>query len=365
MGGRVIHEVHAPSEQDQGHRAQGGRHHQDAVPARRRRGCELYREAADVERLGPVRHMGPVGRRVRGGIGNEVEDPPSQVGRKLGHRERAEQRRRAEVAVLEFTAQRTALAVPPDPPAQEHGLPVARAAHDGGQPRAVLPLRLGHQRHAQRPLEPGASPRRQRLGLAAGHAENGPEFGAGEPVAQVQFADLPLHRVQFRQRGAYQGAKLFLLRDFGLDSNGGKLRGVVHRLGSLVERSRGDGGLRPSMTLVAGDGEQPCPQHGGLRQLRDLGRGDDEGVRRGDGRIGGLGEPGPAVVVQFLRVTIERRQHACGVVGCDGGDNVAIVHGRPALFHLPAEEARGSCRCVQLRGRHRRTICALRCDHGS
>ena len=321
MGGRVIHEVHAPSEQDQGHNAQGGRHHQDAVPARRRRGRELYREAADVERLGPVRHMGPVGRRVRGGIGNEVEDPPPQVGRKLGHRERAEQHRRAEVAVLEFIAHRTALAVPLDPPAQEHGRPVVRAVQDGGQPRAVLPLRLGHQRHAQRPLEPGAGPRRQRLGLVAGYAENGPEFGAGEPVAQVQLADLPLRRVQFRQRGAYQGAKFFLLRNCGLDSNGGKLPGIVHRLGSLVERSRGDGDPQPSMTLVAGDGEQPCPQHRGLRQLRDPGRGDDEGVLHGDGRIGGLGEPGLAVGVQFPRVT--------------------------------------------QRGHHRQAICALRCDHGS
>jgi hypothetical protein len=80
------------------------------------------------------------------------------------------------------------------------------------------------------------------LGLITGYAENGPEFTAAEPVAQVQLADFPVFRVQFCQRGTYQGAKFFLVRNCGLDGKGGKLRGVVHRLGCLVQRRRGGGG---------------------------------------------------------------------------------------------------------------------------
>ena len=90
------------------------------MPACRRRGRELYREAIDAERLGLVRHMGPVGRSVRGRIGNEVEDPAPQADRKIWHSEHAEQHRRAEVASLELAAHRTVFAVPLDLPTQEH-----------------------------------------------------------------------------------------------------------------------------------------------------------------------------------------------------------------------------------------------------
>jgi hypothetical protein len=65
--------------------------------------------------------------------------------------------------------------------------------------------------------------------LAARHTEYVREVGAVEPVAQVQLADLPVHRIQPGQRGAYLGAKFRLLGDDGKSAR------VIHRMGRLVQ----------------------------------------------------------------------------------------------------------------------------------
>ena len=65
--------------------------------------------------------------------------------------------------------------------------------------------------------------------LAARHTEYVREVGAVESVVQVQLADLPVHRIQPGQRGAYLGAEFRLLGD------GGKCPRVIHRIGRLIQ----------------------------------------------------------------------------------------------------------------------------------
>ena len=170
--GGVIDVIHAPAEQGQGRCGRGGRYHRDSLPARHRRRHELYREAVGAKRFRPVQYLGTMGRRLRGGIGDKGENPLPQARRERGHRQHAKQNRRAEVTALEPTAYRTPPDVPLDPPAQQRRRLAAPTVNDGGQIGARLPLRSGRQLYAQRPLEPGAGPRGQRLRLVDGHAKN-------------------------------------------------------------------------------------------------------------------------------------------------------------------------------------------------
>ena len=65
--------------------------------------------------------------------------------------------------------------------------------------------------------------------LAARHAEDVREVGAVESVPQVQLADLPVHRVQPGQRGAYLAVEFRLL-----GANRERPR-VIHRVGRLIQ----------------------------------------------------------------------------------------------------------------------------------
>ncbi len=113
--------------------------------------------------------------------------------------------------------------------------------------------------------------------LAGRHAEYIREVGAVESVAQVQLADLPVHRVQPVQGGAHLDAR------FRLRGDGGKYHRVVYRMGRLTQPHRKAGSLPAELALIAGQREQPRPQLVRLTQTRNLGRGDDEGVPHGVG----------------------------------------------------------------------------------
>ena len=86
-----------------------------------------------------------------------------------------------------------------------------------------------------------------------------------EVILQVQLTDLPRHRIQVGERSVHQAAKFYLL------GNRGELYGSIYRLGCLIELLRRDSSPQPSMTLIAGHGEQPRPQPVGVAQPRDFG----------------------------------------------------------------------------------------------
>jgi hypothetical protein len=65
--------------------------------------------------------------------------------------------------------------------------------------------------------------------LAGRHAEDVREVGAVESMAQVQLADLSVHRVHPRHGRAHLGAEFRLLRDSG------KCPRVVHCVGRLIQ----------------------------------------------------------------------------------------------------------------------------------
>ena len=84
-----------------------------------------------------------------------------------------------------------------------------------------------------------------------------------EVMPQVQFTDLAPHGIHVGERSVHQVAEFCLL------GNRGEAYGIVHRRGCLIELRRRDSSRQPSMTLIAGHGEQPRPQPVGVAQPRD------------------------------------------------------------------------------------------------
>ncbi len=156
--------------------------------------------------------------------------------------------------------------------------------------------------------------------LPARHAERIREVGAVETMAKVQFDDLTFRGVQPGKRGAHDGARA-RPRIVSAD-----IPYVICHLGHVIVRRPEEVGGQPTMALVAGHGKQPRPQAAGFAQPRDLGRGDDEGVLHGVGHVGRVGELGPAVGIQPLRVLVEGGRKAGHVTCHDRGHNLAVVH---------------------------------------
>ncbi len=243
-----------------------------------------------------------------------------QRGGQHGRWQQAQQRDRAELAALPVAADGAAPDVPPDPLAEQHREPAVPASQDPVQFSAGVPAGAGHQQDAERGLEMCPRPRGHGVGLVARDAERVGQVGPVQLVTQVQLDDLPLAGGEPGQRRPHH---LTALRHFQIGPGIGRLIGHPRR---LVERGGAAGGTEPVAALVAGHRVQPGPEPVVIAERGQLRGGDDERVLDGVGRVGGLGEQGPAVGIQARRVAVvggfESRRVACH----DGGDDVAVEH---------------------------------------
>ena len=318
---RVQGENGAGAKQDGGRGGHARGHGQGLHPVHPARRCDRLGEAGAVERLRAAGHQLAVPGRDRRDVVHQPEHLLPQAVRQRHHRQHAEQHRRAELTALALAAHLAALDVPVHPLAEQDGQFAVPAREDVVQFLALLPAGAGDQQRAQRPLELGACPGRERVRVVAGHAERVGQVLAVQHVAQVQLDDLAVRRVQPGERVDHQAAQLLPFRaEFHIRLVGGHLHCRVERGGEPPRP-------QAAVALVAGHRIQPRTEPVRIAQPVQLGRGDDVGVLHRVGGIGRLTEQRPAVGIQCRSVVVISGSES-GRVSCDNRcDDLPVLHG--------------------------------------